>query len=1090
MEENGLVFIRTKRNTLAIIYQGYFHTRSGKDKTSQTRTEKDAVANFICGWRDTYPCRGRVRVDLSTQPRKLLQFWRHSHDPDEDRCTLQTLRDNMNTIEVLCPDKSPTTIYKEQLEEARALGREHLFPPPGASSSLRRRRLEHKKSLKRLHCTHYENLGCLCKEASSFSEGSSMPIAGSVILQRPIWALLRTGIMINTMDCLDPSSERVTMIEMKDASMRELLQLLSSIWREAGPDFNITQLTSNVYFQSQRSATCLPLTFEEDWVDVAIPLHKMVAAGTGTECLFVDVYAAALGADQNSGRFQLSMERWCHSDMVRIMKMLRGSQKLRGPARKSDVSFTTEDIYNNTLIALATEFGQLFLDCRIGKLLVLSYQQSSRYVRHIALSHAERVVPTCKLTASSCQVDVDYTSCGSSRPTNPNYTYASEYRPNEQRGSRLSISDLLDRALEVDTYPGAEEYHNYQVIEKPTHLVMQSPELINPRPKYVTVEQLKGEMELFRRGNTDPTETARYLGQIAHHKITNNPDESCKQQPAPYRLIGVYCNCCGAWVKASQLPEGYGSLESPTRQPSLTELLFFDTLSQEFKDAIYTADLRDALADISDGYRPTLETIAGDDAAPMVPGHFHDIPFVYELIEAEPEDSSSAIVAEINVVEVKDPAQTDKVLCTAVIARIDRAIELLLKVFCGSGMEAVNEKWLGAAKEPSPRFPFLPGVLKADHINAAMDTLARPEKEELYLALRSAHHHALQCISADAWVEVAKRLGHPVYLGDGVAEHATWIYYDEYRLTLKTRMKLSLPEWIDDDVINTAQSILRRVTIIHFAGVHYSKRLATANNRQVQLLFVNGNHWVTLSNIHEVNPNDVTIYDTMPPHHSSAVFKIQVASVFRVNADDVNLNWPPMVHQPNSNDCAAFAIAASVAVAFGDRPENMNFDPEMIRSHLLACLQRKTFDRFPTRATRETEGRSSGMVLSRIIPVKGSGEHSRLSNYSPQHDQARYPSFSDRASPAVSVSRTSDLTTPPAVRNAEGDSVSSWSFSASFNSVNLPRETSVSSTKYFASDAVSPRRSQTAASPGPVTITKSGTEVKPDDQVWFEYGCV
>ncbi|OQV24144.1 putative Protein Daple [Hypsibius exemplaris] len=177
----------------------------------------------------------------------------------------------------------------------------------------------------------------------------------------------------------------------------------------------------------------------------------------------------------------------------------------------------------------------------------------------------------------------------------------------------------------------------------------------------------------------------------------------------------------------------------------------------------------------------------------------------------------------------------------------------------------------------------------------------------------------------------------------------------------------------------------------------------------------------------------------------------------------------------------------SVPAAAGDRSSQtssgMAGTPPPYHSPSKASL-------YGNRATRETEGRSNGMIPSRIIPVKGSGEHSRLSNYSPQHDQARYPSFSDRASPAVSVSRASDLTTPPAVRNAEGDSVSSWSFSASFNSVNLPRETSVSSTKYFASDAVSTRRSQIAASPGPATITKSGTEVKPEDQVWFEYGCV
>jgi hypothetical protein len=84
----------------------------------------------------------------------------------------------------------------------------------------------------------------------------------------------------------------------------------------------------------------------------------------------------------------------------------------------------------------------------------------------------------------------------------------------------------------------------------------------------------------------------------------------------------------------------------------------------------------------------------------------------------------------------------------------------------------------------------------------------------------------------------------------------------------------------------------------------------------------------------------------------------------------------------------------------------------------------------------------------------------------------------------------SDGATKPTLRSGDADSLSTWSFSASFNSLNLPQEASVCSSKYFVSDGGEYTRSAVAAPPTRNDAIVDNQQVKNDDQVWFEYGCV
>ena len=51
--------------------------------------------------------------------------------------------------------------------------------------------------------------------------------------------------------------------------------------------------------------------------------------------------------------------------------------------------------------------------------------------------------------------------------------------------------------------------------------------------------------------------------------------------------------------------------------------------------------------------------------------------------------------------------------------------------------------------------------------------------------------------------------------------------------------------------------------------------------------------------------------------------------------------------QEGFKDCGVFAIAFATSLAFGKNPEELQFDQEKLRSHLIYCLEQKCFEEFP-----------------------------------------------------------------------------------------------------------------------------------------------
>ena len=95
------------------------------------------------------------------------------------------------------------------------------------------------------------------------------------------------------------------------------------------------------------------------------------------------------------------------------------------------------------------------------------------------------------------------------------------------------------------------------------------------------------------------------------------------------------------------------------------------------------------------------------------------------------------------------------------------------------------------------------------------------------------------------------------------------------------------------------------VTVDHFTGV---------KGRFVQIMLVNGNHWITVSNL-QCPANTVYIYDSMFSTIDNTT-KEKICSIWRPATSYVHYRMLNIQHQTNSHDCGLFAIAVATELAY------------------------------------------------------------------------------------------------------------------------------------------------------------------------------
>ena len=162
-------------------------------------------------------------------------------------------------------------------------------------------------------------------------------------------------------------------------------------------------------------------------------------------------------------------------------------------------------------------------------------------------------------------------------------------------------------------------------------------------------------------------------------------------------------------------------------------------------------------------------------------------------------------------------------------------------------------------------------------------------------------------------------------------------------------------KWLEDEQIDHAQAMLAKqftsigglqpVCIFEPQGC---QRVGTPENAFVQILNVNDNHWITMSNIG--CPKDTAvIYDSLHHDINSYDDKLlrQMAYMLIPRSRHMTLFTADMEKHVGTSDCGLFATAAATSLCLGLLPQNCKWKQEKMREHLIRCFEGGVLKEFP-----------------------------------------------------------------------------------------------------------------------------------------------
>ena len=163
---------------------------------------------------------------------------------------------------------------------------------------------------------------------------------------------------------------------------------------------------------------------------------------------------------------------------------------------------------------------------------------------------------------------------------------------------------------------------------------------------------------------------------------------------------------------------------------------------------------------------------------------------------------------------------------------------------------------------------------------------------------------------------------------------------------------------LNDRIIGAAQKLLEQqsVNICGWQPTVYEQRstkfkVLKEEEDFVQVLHVEKNHWITVSNIH-CDVGHVNIYDSMFTNKLSLATKQQICSFWKSGSSVATFRIVNMQRQYNTKDCGLFAIATATDLAHKKDPLLSKWDMPKMREHLVGCFENKKMSCFPIKEKR------------------------------------------------------------------------------------------------------------------------------------------
>lgn len=180
-----------------------------------------------------------------------------------------------------------------------------------------------------------------------------------------------------------------------------------------------------------------------------------------------------------------------------------------------------------------------------------------------------------------------------------------------------------------------------------------------------------------------------------------------------------------------------------------------------------------------------------------------------------------------------------------------------------------------------------------------------------------------------------------------------WIRNETVSLNMDCKIAIETGQMLDDRVILAAQNILKRQfpEVNGFQPSVLSQGDITfeaCQNNMVQILFKGSSkcgHWLTISTLN-LKPGYVNVYDSLNLDLDLDVTN-QICTILRQESTYVTANKVPMQQQHGNEDCGLFAVATAVALCCGHEPNKILFRQDLLRNHLINCLEQGNFSMFP-----------------------------------------------------------------------------------------------------------------------------------------------
>lgn len=157
--------------------------------------------------------------------------------------------------------------------------------------------------------------------------------------------------------------------------------------------------------------------------------------------------------------------------------------------------------------------------------------------------------------------------------------------------------------------------------------------------------------------------------------------------------------------------------------------------------------------------------------------------------------------------------------------------------------------------------------------------------------------------------------------------------------------------WMSDLHLSAASQLLKKafpsISGLQHTILQQNMSFDIPTGKFVQFLHVNGNHWITISNMNQKDTSTVCIYDSMRQRPSDRT--IQTIAGYRYSQDDkLSMKVMNVDRQPNLNDCGVYAIAFATSLLYGEDPTELHYDILCLRKHFKQCIDKCVMTPFPS----------------------------------------------------------------------------------------------------------------------------------------------